>query len=113
AALAAAYTKETKKQWTQPLGFIHGLFEVGLDVLKRAASADDRAAVLAAIKATNLETITGPVSWGKGPVPNVTRTPLVGGPWGKGKDFRFDMTIVSNRSAPSIPTAGKLRPLQA
>jgi branched-chain amino acid transport system substrate-binding protein len=110
--LAAAYTQETKKQWTQPLGFIHSLFEVGLDVFKRASSVDDKNAVLAAIKATNLSTIAGPVSWGKGPVGNVTKTPLVGGQWGRGKGVAFDMTIVTNRSAPSIPTGGKLRPLK-
>ncbi len=107
--LAAAYTKETRKQWTQPLGFVHALFEVGIDALRRASSVDDRSAVVAAIKATNLNTIVGPIGWGKGPVPNVTRTPLVGGQWAKGKDFRFDMTIVSNRTAPNVPTAGKLR----
>ncbi len=46
-------------------------------------------------------------------MPNVTKTPLVGGQWGKGKDAsRFDMTIVSNASAPNIPVAGKLRPLR-
>jgi branched-chain amino acid transport system substrate-binding protein len=112
AAYAAAYTRETKKQWTQPLGFIHALFEVGLDVTRRAASLD-KGAMVAAIKATNLNTIVGPISWARGPVPNVTKTPLVGGQWGRGKDFPFDMTIVSNRAAPSIPTAGKLRPLSA
>jgi len=53
ADLGAAYTKETKKQWTQPLGFTHALFEVAVDVLKRAASLDDKSAVVAAIKATN------------------------------------------------------------
>ena len=97
---------------TQPLGFIHALFEVGLDALKRASSIDDKAAITAAIKATDLNTLVGPISWAKGPVPNVTKTPLVGGQWGKGKDVRFDMTIVSNRSATNIPTAGKLRPLK-
>jgi len=47
-------------------------------------------------------------------VPNVTKTPLVGGQWGqlKTKEPRFDITIVSNRSAPNIPAAGKLRPLR-
>ena len=34
AELAAAYTKETKKQWTQPLGFSHALFEVAFDVVQ-------------------------------------------------------------------------------
>jgi branched-chain amino acid transport system substrate-binding protein len=112
AAFAAEYTRDTKKQWTQPLGFIHALFEVGLDALKRATSVDDKAAVVAAIKATNLNTLVGPVGWGKGPVPNVSKTPLVGGQWGKGKSVPFDMTIVSNKSAPNIPVGGKLRPLK-
>ena len=33
--LAAAYQAATKKQWTQPIGFAHALFEVAVDVLKR------------------------------------------------------------------------------
>ena len=53
----------------------------------------------------------GPISWAKGPVPNVTKTPLVGGQWGRGKDFRFDVAVVSNRAAPSIPASAKLRPI--
>jgi branched-chain amino acid transport system substrate-binding protein len=111
ADLGAAYTRETKKQWTQPLGFTHALFEVAFDVLKRAAAVDDKGAVIAAIKATNLSTVVGPISWGQGPVPNVAKTPLVGGQWVRGKEFRFDMVIVSNRAAPNIPSSGKLRPI--
>jgi branched-chain amino acid transport system substrate-binding protein len=111
AELGAAYTKDTKKQWTQPLGFTHALFEVAVDVLKRAPSVDDKSAIVAAIRATNLNTVVGPVGWGKGPVPNVTKTPLVGGQWGRGKEFRFDMAIVSNKTAPAIPLSGKLRPI--
>jgi branched-chain amino acid transport system substrate-binding protein len=109
--LGAAYTRETKKQWTQPLGFTHALFEVAVDVLKRTTSVDDKGAIVTAIRATNLDTVVGPISWAKGPVPNVTKTPLVGGQWGRGKEFRFDMTIVSNRTAPNIPASGKLRPI--
>jgi branched-chain amino acid transport system substrate-binding protein len=112
AAFAAEYSRETKKQWTQPLGFVHALFEVGLDVLKRAKNLEDKSTVIVAIKETNLNTLVGPVAWGKGPVPNVTKTPLVGGQWGKGKGVPFDITIVSNKSAPSIPVGGKLRPLK-
>jgi len=112
AAFAAEYSRETKKQWTQPLGFVHALFEVGLDVLKRAKNLEDKSTVIVAIKETNLNTLVGPVAWGKGPVPNVTKTPLVGGQWGKGKAVPFDITIVSNKSAPSIPVGGKLRPLK-
>jgi len=111
ADLAAAYTRDTKKQWTQPLGFTHALFEVAVDALKRSASLDDKAAVVAAIKATNLNTVVGPISWAKGPVPNVTKTPLVGGQWVRGKEFRFDVVVVSNQAASSIPVSGKLRPI--
>jgi branched-chain amino acid transport system substrate-binding protein len=113
AGLAADYTKEAKKQWTQPIGFVHALFEVAADVLKRTPNLDDKAAIAAAIKATNLQTIVGPLSWAKGPVPNVAKTPLVGGQWGRGSGFPFDITIVSNKTAPQIPTGGKLRPIKA
>ncbi len=35
--IADAYQQATRKQWTQPIGFIHALFEVAVDVLKRSA----------------------------------------------------------------------------
>ena len=38
-ALADAYESGTKKQWTQPIGFAHALFEVAADALKRAKRA--------------------------------------------------------------------------
>jgi branched-chain amino acid transport system substrate-binding protein len=112
--LADAYEAGTKKQWTQPIGFVHALFEVALDTLKRAKDVGKREAIRDALAATNLNTIVGPIAWGKGPVKNVTKTPLVGGQWSrlKTKEPRFDVTIVSNRSAPTIPTSGKLRPLR-
>ena len=40
--LAGAYEGATKKQWTQPIGFAHALFEVAVDVLKRAPTATPR-----------------------------------------------------------------------
>jgi branched-chain amino acid transport system substrate-binding protein len=107
--LAAAYTTATKKQWTQPMGFVHALFEVGLDALARSGKAGDRAALREAIKATNRETIVGPINWSKGPIGNVAKTPLVGGQWGKGKQFPYDLVIVSNKRAPAIPAHGTLR----
>ena len=33
--LADAYEASTKKQWTQPIGFVHALFEVAIDTFKR------------------------------------------------------------------------------
>src|SRR5262249_44431556 len=49
--LADAYTKATTKQWTQPLGFAHALFEVAVDVLKRTKNLDNKASIIDAVKA--------------------------------------------------------------
>jgi branched-chain amino acid transport system substrate-binding protein len=109
ADLAAAYEKGTGKQWTQPLGFGHALFEVANDTLKRAKSVDDKAAIRDSLVATNLNTIVGPIAWGKGPVKNVAKTPLVGGQWVKGKKHKYDLIVVNNQTAANIPVAGKLK----
>jgi len=109
--LADAYEADTKKQWTQPIGFVHALFEVATDTLKRSKSLDDKAAIRDALVATNLNTVVGPIAWGKGPVKNVAKTPLVGGQWVKGKKFKFDLVIVNNQTAPNIPVGGKLKPI--
>lgn len=111
-ALADAYTSATGKQWTQPLGFAHAIFEVATDVLKRSGNVDDKAAIRDAIKATALDTVVGKVDWTKNtPVPNVAKTPLVGGQWGKGTTFTYDLVIVSNKAHPEIPAGGKMRPI--
>ena len=36
--LTDAYIEATKRPWTQPIGYQHALFEVAIDVLKRAKS---------------------------------------------------------------------------
>jgi branched-chain amino acid transport system substrate-binding protein len=109
AQLAAAYETATKKQWTQPIGFVHALFEVAIDTLKRAKEPGEKAAIRDALVATDLRTIVGPVAWGKGPVKNVTRTPLVGGQWVRGKKYKYELLVVDNRTAPEVPTGGKLK----
>jgi branched-chain amino acid transport system substrate-binding protein len=97
---------ETKKQWTQPIGFVHALFEVAANVLGRTTNLDDKATLVEAIKATQMDTIVGPIAWAGGPTPNVAKTPLVGGQWVKGTDFPFDLVITTNETASNIPTAG-------
>lgn len=103
---AETYIAETKKQWTQPIGFVHALFEVAANVLSRTANLDDKATIVEAIKGTQMDTIVGPISWANGPTPNVAKTPLVGGQWVKGTDFPFDLVITTNQTAPNIPAAG-------
>lgn len=106
--LAGGYTKATGRPWTQPIGFKHALFEVVADVVSRAADLEDPTAIVAAIAATNLATIVGPVDWSKGPVKNVTKTPLVAGQWQKDANG-LDLKIVANASAPEIPVNGTLQ----
>jgi branched-chain amino acid transport system substrate-binding protein len=106
---AATYEKATNKQWTQPLGFAHALFEIAVDTLKRAKDLDKKASIRDALAASKLDTIVGPVAWGGGPVKNVAKTPLVGGQWVKGSKYKYDLVIVNNQTAPSIPTAGSLK----
>ena len=111
AELAASYTDVTAKQWTQPLGFVHALFEVAVSALKRAGPPGDKRALAAALKASQLNTIVGPLDWSTGPVPNVAKSPLAGGQWGRGRKFPYEITIVSNSIAPNIAPGGRLRPL--
>ncbi len=109
--LATGYEKTSGKQWTQPIGFIHALFEVAADTLKRTADVTSKASIRDALVATNVNTIVGPISWASGPVKNVAKTPLVGGQWVKGQKHMFDLVIVNNQTAPNIPTAGELKPI--
>jgi len=109
--LASAYEAATKKQWTQPIGFGHALFEVAVDVLKRAPDRDGKA-IAATIAATNLDTVVGKVAWNGANLPpfavkNVAKTPLVGGQW-RFKDGKYDIVITDNRTAPAIPVGGQM-----
>lgn len=112
AEFAAAYTAQTGRQWTQPLGFKHANIEVAIDVLKRCGDPGDPQAILQSIRDTEYESIVGPVSWKFGdrrnPVKNACRTPLVGGQWKPGKQFKYDLVIVDNRRAQEIPVGGAL-----
>lgn len=106
--LADSYVADTGRAWTQPIGFKHALFEVAADVITRASDLDDPEAIVEAIAATNLNTIVGPVDWSKGPVKNVTKTPLVAGQWQKQGDA-LELVITANKLAPEIPVGGELQ----
>jgi branched-chain amino acid transport system substrate-binding protein len=111
AALAAAYEKSTRKQWTQPIGFAHALFEVAANALARAKSIDDKASIAAAIKATNMNTVVGHIQWTGKPVPNVAKTKLAGAQWRRGKKYRYELVVVENKDVPRLKRGGKLIPI--
>jgi branched-chain amino acid transport system substrate-binding protein len=107
-AIAEGYMAASGKQWTQPIGFNHALFEVAADVIKRASDLSDSNAVLDAIVKTDLNTVVGPIAWKGQPVKNVARTPLVGGQW-QTINGRNELVITYNGEAPQIPVGGKLK----
>jgi len=114
--LADAYEKSTGKQWTQPIGFAHALFELAVDVAKRSHDVGDNKAVVKAIAATNLNTVVGPIAWnGKNLPPfaakNIAKTPLVGGQWRLRNGNKYDIVITENKTAPEIPTGGHMEPI--
>lgn len=115
ATLAQEFTKATNRPWTQPIGFVHALFEVAADVMKRA-DPTDAAAVTKAIAATKLDTIVGTVAWDGANLPpfaarNVAKTPLVGGQWRLKEGGGYDLVITDNKTAPNIPTGGTMEPI--
>ncbi len=102
------------KQWTQPIGFAHALFEVAVDALKRAlASRTTKDAAIKAVAATKLDTLVGRVDWGSGPVKNVAKTPLVGGQWRRTPNgpFKLRPRHHHQRDGADGPVGGKMQPL--
>ena len=113
--IAGAYEKSSGKQWTQPIGFAHALFELAVDVMKRSGAGDNKA-IVKAIAATNLNTVVGHIQWGQKNLPpfaqkNVAKTPLVGGQWRLRGGNKYDIIITDNKTAPEIPVGGKMRPI--
>lgn len=108
-ALAAAWEDQQKKQWTQPLGYSHALWEVAIDTLKRSANPLDRTANRDSLKATNLNTMVGPIRFTGKPHANICKTPLLGGQWVKGAKWPFDLKIVDNSVSNLVQPEGHLK----
>jgi len=102
--LCDAWTKETNKQWTQPIGFKYAGFEIAADVFKRAQTLDKKT-IRETIAATSMNTIVGPVKYNN---QNFSETPLVGGQWVKGKKWPWELEIVSNLQTPEIKKTANL-----
>ena len=110
AELAGAYEQSTGKQWTQPIGFVHALFEIAAKAFDAAGGPGDAEALAEVLAGLKAETIVGSVDWSGGPVKNVAKTPLVGGQWrlGAGGGYKYDIVITSNGTAPAIPVGGDM-----
>jgi branched-chain amino acid transport system substrate-binding protein len=110
---AAEWEKSTGRQWTQPMGYLHALWEVGFAALNSAVDPKDKNSLRDAIKNLEVNTIIGPVKFKGTRIPNVAVTETLGGQWRrtKGGKFKYDLLIVSNSTMPSIPVQDNLKPL--
>jgi branched-chain amino acid transport system substrate-binding protein len=111
ADLATEYTATTGRQWSQPIGFAHALFEVAAAAFGAVASVEDRRGIADAIGGMRLDTVVGSLDFSAGPVRGVAKTPLVGGQWRPGTTTPYELVIVSNARHPVIPAAGTVQPL--
>lgn len=114
--LAAGYSNATGKQWTQPIGFVHALFEMAANVMGRVEDSRDPDEVTAAIAATELNSIVGRLAFDGAGLPlfaaaNVAKTPLVGGQWRFKEGGGYDLVIVDNSDHLDIPTGGAMEPI--
>ena len=107
--LAAQWEKDTGKQWTQPIGYAHALWEVGIAALKNS-DPKDKNSVRDAIAHLDMETIVGKVDFKGSHIKSVAVTSLSGGQWRKtnGGKFPYKLLIVENGTAPFIPKQADL-----
>lgn len=107
------YQNAANKQWTQPIGFLHALFEVAVDALKRTKNLDFPGAIRDAVRSTNYDSIVGHIAWEGKPAKNIAKTSLVGGQWvpgwkfknwAAGQKFKYDLVIVNNDADPGVGT---------
>ncbi len=114
--VAAAYSSATGKQWTQPIGFVHALFELAVDAMGRTSDSSDPDQIAAAIAASQLESVVGKIAFDGAGLPpfaqkNVSKTPLVGGQWRLKDGGGYELVIVDNSDQPSIPAGGTMQAL--
>ena len=103
----AAWEAVESGPYSPALGLTGGAgFDVITDVVKRTADLDDPQSYADAIKATDLQTLVGPVKFA-GALPNCAITPLVGGQWIGGVGT-WERKVVDNSHYPDIPQTGEI-----
>ena len=109
------YTRKTGRQWNQQLGASLSMFDVAEAVLKASGDPKDKEKVAKAMFHLKVTTPVGHLHWGTGgaknPVPNVVRTPIIGGQWRATKGrFKVDFLLCEHADDKNVPIQTKLRP---
>lgn len=111
--LGAGYEAATGKQWNQQLGASLALFDVAASALKASGDPRNKVGVAKAISTLGVVTPVGALFWGKGPVPNVVATPIMGAQWVKAaanSRYPFELVVCENVTDPQVPIGGRLQP---
>jgi branched-chain amino acid transport system substrate-binding protein len=111
--LADAYQAKSGKQWLQSLGSTYSLFEIAQKAFTGAGDPRDRKAVAEQLRNMNYTGISGPLNFGKGPVPGVAIQKPLGVQWKKGTQFPYEMVVVDNSLNKDVPVGGDLAPTNA
>ncbi len=112
--LADGYEKASGRQWTQQLGASLGLIDAGIAALKASGDPSSKAAVAKALSTLKTTTISGPIDFTSGPVPNVSPGPIIGAQWIKapaGSKFKLDFVVTENATDANVPIGSSLLPL--
>ena len=115
-ALGDGYEKTTKRQWTQQIGPSMALLDAGFAALERSGNPKNKADVAKAMSMLKVVTPVGPLDFTKGPVPNVSATPIIGSQWVKakaGSRFKLALPLTEHADDPSVPIGAQLLPYNA
>ncbi|MDM0085411.1 ABC transporter substrate-binding protein [Variovorax sp. J31P179] len=110
--LADAYQAFSKKEWTQPVGVVHALFEVGIQSLKASGEPKNPAKVADAIRTLKLDTVIGRLDFADSGIKNVSKMRVVGGQWHLSSAGKPELFITNNKTAPEIPVQRKFELLR-
>jgi branched-chain amino acid transport system substrate-binding protein len=111
--VADEWEKEKGMQWTQPLGYMHALYEVGFAALKHAKDPRDKEGIREGIRQMALDTVIGPVNFRDSKIKSVAVTEVAMGQWTKtdGGTYPYELGIVyaDPNIAPHIKPNAQMR----
>ena len=110
--LASSYEAATKRDWTQPLGVVHALFETGVAALKSSPDPKSPEKVAETLRTLKADTVIGRLDFGGSGVKNVSKMRVVGGQWHIGENGKPELFITNNKVAPEIPVQRKFELLK-
>lgn len=108
--LCTAYENDTGRQWAQPMGYHHAIWEVAIAALKNSNDPKNRDAVRDAIADLDIDTIVGKVDFRNSPMKSVASTWVTMGQWHKnpeGSTFPYELYVTNNVTAPHVPIQKK------